>query len=58
MPQDVWAVQRRCRPDQALGSRLLVDLAQPMSCVQRFGEAMNHHTVGFQTIPSASIKWV
>ena len=37
------------------GTRLV---AQPLPCMQRFGEVLKMHIVGFQTIPNAGIKWV
>ena len=33
-------------------------LGRPMSCVPGYFEVINTHTVGFLTIPRASIKWV
>ena len=32
-------------------------LAQPMSCVQRFGEVIKTILQGFQTIPKAGIRY-
>ena len=33
-------------------------VGRPMSCVPGYFEVINTHTVGFLTIPRASIKWV
>ena len=52
--QYVWISHRG---QHQYGSRLLgiVSAAQPMSDMQGLGEAMNPHTVDFQTIPKAGI---
>ena len=39
-------------------SRAHTLVARPMSCVPGYFEVINTHTVGFLTIPRASIKWV
>ena len=33
-------------------------IGRPMSCMPGYSEVINAHTVGFLTIPRASIKWV
>ena len=49
-------VRPRLGPPRRLTEVIL--LGRPMSCVPGYFEVINTHTVGFLTIPTASIKWV
>ena len=49
-------VEARARARTTAETKLV--LVQPKLCVQEVGEEINIRTISFQTIPTASIKWV